>query len=348
MKRVMLALAVVVCLPAWGFAKDDPSSEFPLPGCGSTLGKSNNSHQLGTFVWLQYVVESFVDPNLCVYIVTVDAFVQGVPGSALSRLGAFTATARREVPVPDYGRWTTIGFHTSATIVPGLRLTGVTLSEADVRAPAFFDPVVFPEPVECDGEWDPETGHCVRVNCPIVINLDRGAYRLTSIRDGVVFDLNANGSLERVAWTRGDADVAFLALDRNGNGRIDDGSELFGNHTPVWANRPDATAPNGFEALRFTQGMSYGYGTQDEQIDWRDPVWQKLLLWTDRNHNGISEPDELMRVADSGLAAISLDYKTTKRVDQFGNEFRQRGEVMWQDGEATKIFDVWLQTAPRR
>lgn len=347
MKRVMLALVLVVCLPGVSLAKDDPTDEFPLPGCGSSLGKSNSSSQLGPGLWMQYVVETSVDPNICVYIVTADASVQGIPGSSLSRLGVFTATASRQIPVPSFDVWRTFGYHTSATIIPGVLLTASTLSEADVKPPVFYhlDP---PDPGECDGVWDPETGHCTWMNCPIVISLDGGSYRLTSARDGVPFDLNANGSLEQIAWTRGDAEVAFLALDRNGNGRIDSGAELFGNHTPVYANRPDGTAPNGFEALRFTQGVSYGYGTQDDQIDWRDPVWQKLLLWTDRNHNGISEPDEITRVADSGLAAISLDYKSTKRVDQFGNEFRQRGEVIWQGGESSKIFDIWLQTARRR
>jgi hypothetical protein len=107
-------------------------------------------------------------------------------------------------------------------------------------------------------------------------------------------------------------------------------------------DRRDATASNGFEALRFTQGSSYGYGTQDDAIDARDPVWARLLLWTDRNHNGISEADELARVADSGLSAISLVYKTIGRVDQFGNQFRQRGEVTWGDGKTSNVFDVWL------
>ena len=58
--------------------------------------------------------------------------------------------------------------------------------------------------------------------------------------------------MERVAWTKRDSEVAFLALDRNGNGRIDGGEELFGNHTPV-IRGTSQTSPNGFEALRFAQ-----------------------------------------------------------------------------------------------
>ena len=67
-----------------------------------------------------------------------------------------------------------------------------------------------------------------------------------------------------------------------------------------------------------------------------------MVLWRDLNHNGISEPDELQSLSEAGLEAIGTDYKNTKRVDKNGNEFRQRGRVLWKDGQYDHVFDVWL------
>ena len=107
-----------------------------------------------------------------------------------------------------------------------------------------------------EGEWD--DGKCAYANSPLIVDTARDGYRLTSVDNGVRFDLNADGVPEQVAWTRRDSDDAFLALDRNGNGRIDDGSELFGNHTPARPDTPDVTTPNGFEALKFVESTAYG------------------------------------------------------------------------------------------
>ena len=75
-----------------------------------------------------------------------------------------------------------------------------------------------------------------------------------------------------------------------------------------------------------------------------------MLLWTDRNHNGISEPDELQPVSGSSLKAISTDYKASKLRDQFGNEFRQRAIATFGNKNCGKncqetrrfVYDVWL------
>src|SRR6185295_13320044 len=143
----------------------------------------------------------------------------------------------------------------------------------------------------------------------------------TSVENGVRFDLNADGIPEQVAWTRRDSDDAFLAMDRNGNGRIDDGTELFGNFTRAYADRPDITTPNGFEALKFTEGPSYGRSHPDREIDARDAVFSRLVLWRDLNHNGISEPEEIERISDAGIVSIGTEYKRARRVDRYGNEF---------------------------
>lgn len=215
--------------------------------------------------------------------------------------------------------------------------------------PIAYDPPPDPDPnteAGCDalgGEYFWDGDHCVPLNCPIIISRD-GEYHLTSPSDGVLFDLDADGIPERIAWTQAGSDDAFLALDRNGNGRIDDGSELFGNRSPAYANRSDVRAANGFVALNFLESPSYGPSRFDQVIDPRDAVFSRLLLWRDKNHNGISEPEELELVADSGIAAIPTDAKENRRTDKYGNEFRLKGRTVWTDGTVTPMYDVWLRS----
>jgi hypothetical protein len=180
---------------------------------------------------------------------------------------------------------------------------------------------------------------------PIIIDTKRDGFHLTSAANGVNFDLDTNGVPELIAWTEADSDDGWLAMDRNGNGKIDNGSELFGNYTPAHNGSTDPfdTTDNGFDALRFLQGGTYGSSVSDHQIDSRDAAFSRLLLWRDKNHNGISEADELTPVVKAGIASISTDFKEKKRVDGQGNEFRQKGSLLWSDGATEPIFDVYLK-----
>ena len=184
---------------------------------------------------------------------------------------------------------------------------------------------------------------------PLLFDRDGDGFHLTGPEDGVLFDIDADGTLDRIAWTRMESGDAWLAFDRNGNGRIDDGSELFGNRTPAYPGQRVLTASNGFEALRFMQTPDYGASYADERIDARDAVFGRLLLWTDANHNGISEPEELQAAADAGLVSIGLGYDERKRRDQYGNEFRLRGESAWltENGKTRDavVWDIWLRVA---
>src|SRR6476620_5726872 len=78
---------------------------------------------------------------------------------------------------------------------------------------------------------------------PILLSLgDKKKFQLTSAANGVSFDIDNNGTKEQISWTTASTNDAFLALDRNGNGTIDNGSELFGDFTP----QPASTTKNGF------------------------------------------------------------------------------------------------------
>ncbi len=175
---------------------------------------------------------------------------------------------------------------------------------------------------------------------PIIVDMLRNGYNLTSVDDGVVFDIDGDVIAERVAWTAGGSDDAFLALDRNGNGIVDDGTELFGDRTPVYPNQPLLRARNGFEALKFLEGPDFGRGVGDSILDSRDAIFYSLMLWRDTNHNGHSEQNELKYCYDVGIQSIQTGYRESRRRDSHGNMFMLRRSLYWNRPNGT--FQEWI------
>jgi hypothetical protein len=164
-------------------------------------------------------------------------------------------------------------------------------------------------------------------------------YTLTSAEEGVLFDIDGDGVVERVAWTELGSDVAFLAIDRDGDGRITSGRELFGNHTLQGVS-------NGFKALE-QLAMAANSGRVGSSVNDSDPIFQALLLWTDRDHDGISDPSELRPLTEV-FAEIGLGYEDHQRKDGRGNHYAYRGWALFRTQQGPNRAQSPQENAQRR
>jgi hypothetical protein len=135
------------------------------------------------------------------------------------------------------------------------------------------------------------------------------------------------GPLTQMSWTDANWQNGWLALDRNGDGTIDDFTELFGNLTA----QPLSNDPNGFLAVAVFDHPSNG-GNGNGFIDPGDSVYSSLRVWIDANHNGVSESNELHTLQELGIFKIGLKYHETPFVDQYGNQFRFKRSIWGQGG----------------
>lgn len=185
--------------------------------------------------------------------------------------------------------------------------------------------------------------HCTDegYNCwtPVIVDVSGNGFNLTDAANGVKFN-DGYGTILSTAWTTANSDDAWLVLDRNRNGTIDDGSELFGNAAP----QPQTSdLRNGFKALAEYDKAGNG-GNEDGLISSEDSVFLSLRLWQDTNHNGISEPSELHSLPTLSVGSIDLNYKLSKYKDEHNNSFKFRAKI--KDGQGAQlgrwIYDVFL------
>jgi hypothetical protein len=185
---------------------------------------------------------------------------------------------------------------------------------------------------DCKTAWDPNS-----CNTPLVLSFDGAPVEYLTDR-AHTFDINGSQSLV-TDWPT--AKTPWLAIDRDGNGRIDDGSELFGSMSSLASG---GRAQNGFVALRELDADG------DNRITPNDPAFSRLLLWSDGDGDRRSASGELVAAPASEIVSIDLDYTSEPRCNARGDCEVERASFRYRDAtfalRTGVVIDIHL--APQR
>jgi len=173
------------------------------------------------------------------------------------------------------------------------------------------------------------------VRSPIILDLDGTGINTVGFDAGVQFDHDSNGFAELTGWL-GSGD-GLLVWDRNDNGVIDNGQELFGDNALLVNGQ---SAVNGFAAL--AEHDCNGDGV----IDANDAIWSELRIWRDHSQDGLTDEGELLTLDEAGVQSINVSYTNSNYVDANGNAHKQVGSYTTTDGEQRVVADVWFKTDP--
>ncbi len=163
---------------------------------------------------------------------------------------------------------------------------------------------------------------------PIVLDLDKNGFAFSSVDTGVTFDIDADGHKDQIAWTKDDG---ILAYDVDGDGVIDNGSEIF---------TPD------FNGGKFASGVAALASLDsngDGKIDASDEAFSKLQVWVDADNDGVSDAGELSSLADHHVASISLSTDQSGGLED-GQTIFAEGEFTFDDGSTGNFLEVGFDT----
>jgi hypothetical protein len=173
-------------------------------------------------------------------------------------------------------------------------------------------------------------------NTPLVLNFGDEPVAFSAYTGDDSVEAFSVGGMECTTSDWPSATTPWLALDRDGNGRIEGGDELFGSGTRLASGRH---AEQGFEALGELDE------NHDGRVDASDARFSELLVWADHNQDRRSQAAELSKLADADVQSLSVDYRSEVQCDERGNCGRERAAFEFAAGATTRageIVDVYL------
>lgn len=197
-------------------------------------------------------------------------------------------------------------------------------------------PMFDPYPCVRDGEgkqgWSLPDGECGFT--PLVLSFGAALEFAAAPASAADFSLRGPDSCARADWPA--AATPWLALDRDGNGAIDDGSELFGSGSRLASG---SWARDGFIALAELDSDG------DRAITPADARWSELVLWADHDGDRRSSGWELLPLASFAVEAVELDYGRASDCDARGNCGFERAGFRYRSGGRSlrgEVIDVHL------
>jgi len=171
---------------------------------------------------------------------------------------------------------------------------------------------------------------------PLTLDLDNDGLETVAVSSSLLFDHDGDGIKNASGWIG--ADDGFLVLDRNGNGTIDNGTELFGDSTPDNNGKttfnPSGKMADGFAALKQEDTNT------DGKVDSQDARWSQLRVWRDLNQDGVSQATELFSLGQLGITSFSTTKIANRETLANGNEIADLGTYTKADGSAGTMGEI--------
>ncbi|WP_058949016.1 calcium-binding protein [Acinetobacter bouvetii] len=164
---------------------------------------------------------------------------------------------------------------------------------------------------------------------PLILDLNGNGIETTGLENGVQFELNSSGLKVKTGWVS--ANDGLLVWDRNNDGKINDASELFGNHVLM---NDGSISEHGFAALK---DLDFN---NDDTVDINDEAFKGLRVWKDINQDGVSQENELFTLNELEINSLSVSYIDSEIKFENGNIISQIGSFNKTDGSSYVMGDV--------
>jgi Ca2+-binding RTX toxin-like protein len=243
--------------------------------------------------------------------------------SGLNKLGQLLSTTRLGLAISGQG-WKWDFLTTAAGIGAGLTAGKIINEINDLHLGSKLYDWLHPDEFNRAKNW-------TWPRDPIILDLDGDGLETVGLASNVYFDHDGDGVLTRTGWAS--KDDALLVWDRNANGSIDNGAELFGDFTPL----PNGTlAPNGYAALAALDS------NQDGILDANDPAFAELKIWRDASQDGVSQAGELIGLSDAGIVSLNLTNTLKNQPLNNGNMLSREGSFTRADGSTSSMGEYRL------